>query len=730
MLDGPGAEVVEVSLPAASPYALAAYYLILPSEASSNLAKFDAMRYGLRVGEDDGDPTIEQVMAATRDAGFGDEVKRRIILGTYALSAGYYDAYYGSAQKVRTLIQRDFAAAFEPGRRARLADRADDGVQARREARRPAGDVPQRRRDHPGEPRRRPRHVAAERPRAEDGLPVGLQILAPAMADDRLYRVGAALEAALAATGGARPLLDGGCRRCDGATTTTDGHQVLRLRRGHRGLRPRARPRGARRAQHRDEDVLRLPDRVRRRAQHPGVPGLPRPARRAAGRQRDGRRVGDPDRPGAQLRDRRRGAASPGRTTSTRTCRRTSRSRSTTSRSRSTATSTSTSSSTTARPSGSRSSAPTWRRTPASHRTSAARPAASTAPTTRSSTTTAPASRSSRSSPSRSTGTGRVRARGRPRLRRRAARPAARARRLRRADGAGLAALRREPLAAPDAGVAARHPHRDQERQLAALGRARGPLRDRRGRPRCSTAGGTHRAGDPALARGHRHHDLRAGEKSDAEDYRYFPEPDLVPVAPSREWVEELRATLPEPRPCASAAAAGRRGASPTSRCATSSTPARSTLVEATVAAGAAPAAARKWWTGELARVANERGVELAELPITPADVARVAGARRRRARSTTSWPARCSRACSPARATPDEVVASRGLAVVSDDGALARGHRRGDRRAPRRRRQDPRRQGAAAGAIVGAVMKAMRGQADAGRVRELVLERLGVTEE
>ena len=108
---GLGAEVEEVDCPSFD-YALAAYYLILPSEASRNLAKFDAMRYGLRVG-DDGDRSAEEVMALTRDAGFGDEVKRRIILGTYALSSGYYDAYYGQAQKVRTLIARDFAAAFD-----------------------------------------------------------------------------------------------------------------------------------------------------------------------------------------------------------------------------------------------------------------------------------------------------------------------------------------------------------------------------------------------------------------------------------------------------------------------------------------------------------------------------------------------------------------------------------------------------------------------------------------
>ncbi|HET8600023.1 MAG TPA: Asp-tRNA(Asn)/Glu-tRNA(Gln) amidotransferase subunit GatA, partial [Segeticoccus sp.] len=113
LLTGAGAEVVDVSCPHFA-YGLAAYYLILPSEASSNLARFDAMRYGLRVGPDGvPSPSAEQVMAASRDAGFGDEVKRRIILGTYALSSGYYDAYYGQAQKVRTLITRDFTAAFE-----------------------------------------------------------------------------------------------------------------------------------------------------------------------------------------------------------------------------------------------------------------------------------------------------------------------------------------------------------------------------------------------------------------------------------------------------------------------------------------------------------------------------------------------------------------------------------------------------------------------------------------
>ncbi len=105
-----GATVSEVGCPHFA-HALPAYYLIAPSEASSNLARFDSVRYGLRVG-DDGVRSLEEVMSLTRDAGFGAEVKRRIVLGTYALSSGYYDAYYGQAQKVRTLITRDFAAAF------------------------------------------------------------------------------------------------------------------------------------------------------------------------------------------------------------------------------------------------------------------------------------------------------------------------------------------------------------------------------------------------------------------------------------------------------------------------------------------------------------------------------------------------------------------------------------------------------------------------------------------
>jgi len=202
-----GAEVVEVSCPSFV-HALATYYLILPAEASSNLAKFDAMRYGLRVLPDDiENPSAEEVMRATRDAGFGDEVKRRIILGTYALSSGYYDAYYGQAQKVRTLISRDFAAAFEkadvlvsptaPTTAFKLGEKLDDPIAMYLND---LATIPANLAGVPG--------ISVPSGLAdEDGLPAGVQILAPALADDRLYRVGAALEAALLEQWGG-PLLD------------------------------------------------------------------------------------------------------------------------------------------------------------------------------------------------------------------------------------------------------------------------------------------------------------------------------------------------------------------------------------------------------------------------------------------------------------------------------------------------------------------------------------------
>jgi aspartyl-tRNA(Asn)/glutamyl-tRNA(Gln) amidotransferase subunit A len=190
-----GAEVVEVSCPSFR-YALPAYYLINPSEASSNLARFDAMRYGLRVG-DDGTRSAEEVMTLTRGRGFGAEVKRRIMLGTYALSSGYYDAYYGSAQQVRTLIIRDFAQAFEqadvlvspttPTTAFRIGEQVDDPLAMYKN-------------DLCTIPSNLAGGAAASFPcglAPEDGLPVGLHVMAPVLRDDRLYRVGAAVEAAL-----------------------------------------------------------------------------------------------------------------------------------------------------------------------------------------------------------------------------------------------------------------------------------------------------------------------------------------------------------------------------------------------------------------------------------------------------------------------------------------------------------------------------------------------------
>ena len=195
ILEDLGAEVVEVSCPHFD-YALGAYYLILPSECSSNLARFDGMRYGLRVG-DDGDRSVEEVMSLTREAGFGAEVKRRIMLGTYALSSGYYDAYYGQAQKVRTLIQRDFAQAFDsvdvlvsptaPTTAFRIGEKVDDPLAMYLN-------------DIATIPVNLAGNCAMSLPvglAPEDGLPVGLQIMAPPQADDRLYLVGGALEAAL-----------------------------------------------------------------------------------------------------------------------------------------------------------------------------------------------------------------------------------------------------------------------------------------------------------------------------------------------------------------------------------------------------------------------------------------------------------------------------------------------------------------------------------------------------
>ena len=165
----------------------------MPAEASSNLAKFDSVRFGLRVTPD-GNPTIENVMAATREQGFGPEVKRRIILGTYALSSGYYDAYYGSAQKVRTLIQQDLAKAFTqadvlltptaPTTAFKIGEKVNDPLAMYLND---IATIPANLAGIPGISV--PNGLASE-----DGLPSGVQILAPAMQDGQMYRVASIVE--------------------------------------------------------------------------------------------------------------------------------------------------------------------------------------------------------------------------------------------------------------------------------------------------------------------------------------------------------------------------------------------------------------------------------------------------------------------------------------------------------------------------------------------------------
>jgi len=202
LLESLGAKVTEISCPHFK-YALPAYYLIAPSEVSSNLARFDGMRYGLRVGTG----SAEEVMAQTREAGFGAEAKRRIMLGTYALSSGYYDAYYGKAQQVRTLIIADFDAAFgqvdvlvspvTPTTAFPIGERADDPIAMY------LADLCTIPADLAG-------NAAISLPCGladEDHMPVGLQVMAPTLADDRLYRVAAAVEAAFADRWG-HPLLN------------------------------------------------------------------------------------------------------------------------------------------------------------------------------------------------------------------------------------------------------------------------------------------------------------------------------------------------------------------------------------------------------------------------------------------------------------------------------------------------------------------------------------------
>jgi aspartyl-tRNA(Asn)/glutamyl-tRNA(Gln) amidotransferase subunit A len=184
-----GAEIVDVDVPAVT-YGLSAYYLIAPAEASSNLARYDGVRFGLRVDA----PTTAEMMVATRTAGFGAEVKRRIMLGTYALSAGYYDAYYGKAQRVRSLIARDFAAAYEdvdvllsptsPTTAFAFGAKEDPLAMYLNDV----CTIPSNLAGHPA--------MSVPFGTGDDGMPVGVQVMAPALGERTMLAVAGALEAA------------------------------------------------------------------------------------------------------------------------------------------------------------------------------------------------------------------------------------------------------------------------------------------------------------------------------------------------------------------------------------------------------------------------------------------------------------------------------------------------------------------------------------------------------
>ena len=599
VLEELGAVVTEVSCPAFA-FALPAYYLIAPSECSSNLARFDAMRYGLRIGKDsDG---VEDVMSHTRDAGFGAEVKRRIMIGTYALSSGYYDAYYGQAQKVRTLISRDFAAAFEqvdvlvspttPTVAFPLGERVDDPTAMY------ATDLATVPANLAGVP-------ALSLPCGlADGLPVGLQIMAPALADERMYRVAGALEAELDARRGGpllSPYLSGGapydhCTRasrtdyepviglethvelgtvskmfcgCPTAFGAEPNTQVCPVCLGLPGALPVV-----------NESAVALTVRIglalnceiapwcrfaRKNYFYPDMPknfqisqydeplcvGGYLDVEVGGEKHRVGiTRVHMEEDTGKSLHV----GGGDGRIH------------------------------------GATHSLLDYNR--------AGVPLVEIV--------TEPDIRS---------------ADGRRRVRHRAARTAAGIGGFRGPHGAGPAALRRQRLAPPARHRGVRHPHRDQEPELDPLGRAGGHARDRpagRGARRRRPD----RPGDPALRRGARRHP--AGRtKEEATDYRYFPEPDLLPVALDAAFIDAIRDALPELPAARRARLCQQFGFSPLELEQMIGAGVLD-LVEDTIAAGAEPDAARAWWLNELARSASERGVEPSQLPLTGADVARV----------------------------------------------------------------------------------------------------------
>ena len=336
-----GGEVAETPLPSAE-HGISAYYVIAPAEASANLARYDGVRYGLR--EEAGD--LIEMYETTRAEGFGAEVKRRIMLGTYALSSGYYEAYYGQAQKVRTKIAEDYTRRLRDLRLRRHPDLALGRLRARRQDRRPAGDVPERLlhgadvagRD-PGDldPLRPAARAAARRSaRRPRALPTARRSPRSAGAP----RVSRESARACLASAGASPRSRAGAigistrpapdpaRGCTSRAPLRHGEDGL----GMAELEPVIGLEIHVQLSTADEDVLRLRALLRRRAERPHLPGLPRPSRRAAGAQRAGDPLRAADRGGARVRGRRRARSSTARTTSIPTTRRRTRSASTTSR--------------------------------------------------------------------------------------------------------------------------------------------------------------------------------------------------------------------------------------------------------------------------------------------------------------------------------------------------------------------------------------------------------------
>jgi aspartyl-tRNA(Asn)/glutamyl-tRNA(Gln) amidotransferase subunit A len=265
-----GATLVDVSLPHTE-YAVATYYIVATAEASSNLGRYDGVRYGIRRGEDEG---LIEMYGKTRDAGFGTEVKRRIMLGTYALSAGYYDAYYLTAMKVRTLIRNDFDRAFEQCDALVMPTAASSAFERGARTADPLqmylSDILTISTNLAGLP-----GISIPCGFDDDAMPVGLQIVTPALEEGRMFRVAAAFEW--------RP------------------HERIRTRRlgsGHRTGSPRP-------AEDRNEAVLRLLGPIRRDAERAHVPRVPRHARRAARLERTGGGVRDSRGFGDELQDQR-----------------------------------------------------------------------------------------------------------------------------------------------------------------------------------------------------------------------------------------------------------------------------------------------------------------------------------------------------------------------------------------------------------------------------------------